>query len=128
MTADAQISVFSLLDEYETEHLPVEERHKGGHAWVIEYRGVHLLGSTEIVRVEARSRRVVFLDDIQMDPDGFKWEHAKTDDGKPFWGWLASPQELFRKRPTMSDVRTWIDKHSPEYAGKKLVDWEDVDD
>lgn len=103
MITENQISIFSILDEYETPQIPPEEQRKGMRGWIIEISVICLKENgykTEWTGVETRP--VIFLQDTRKDRDGFTWQHCETTKG-PYSGWAHSPKTIFRKRPSWAD-------------------------
>ena len=97
-----QISMFEMLDQYETPLIPVEEQKKGVRGWVVELSGLFLRenGFKEDWRGVC-TRPVVFDDDTKKTKG--RWsQHAHTTKG-PAHGWWADPRIVFRYRPTWSD-------------------------
>ena len=103
MITENQISIFSILDEYETPQIPPEEQRKGMRGWIIEISVICLKENgykTEWTGVETRP--VIFLQDTRKDRDGFTWQHCETTKG-PYSGWAHRPKTIFRKRPSWAD-------------------------
>lgn len=106
-----QISMFSLLDEYETPMIPIEEQKKGVKGWIIDISCICLRKNgckDDWTGVETRP--VILLSDTHEDKDGFMWQHVQTTKG-PYSGWNKAPERIFRKRPTWDDCLKWARQH-----------------
>ena len=97
-----QISMFEIMDQYETPVIPVEEQKKGVKGWIIELNGIFLRenGFKEDWRGVC-TRPVVFEKDTKKDSHGW-WQYCHTTKG-PSRGWMGSPRTVYRKRPTWND-------------------------
>ncbi len=93
-----QLSMFELLDQYETPTIPIEEQKKGVKGWIIELSGIFLKknGFKEDWR-GVETRPVIFNEDTHKDRHGW-WQSCETTKG-PSSGWVASPRMVFRTRP-----------------------------
>lgn len=103
MTTESQISMFSILDEYETPEIPLEEQKAGVKGWIIDISCICLKKNfckEDWTGVETRP--VVFLRDTHKDRDGFTWQDCETIKG-PYSGWNSGPKRVFRRRPTWAD-------------------------
>lgn len=115
MITENQISIFSILDEYETPQIPLEEQREGARGWIIEISVICLKENgyeTEWTGVETRP--VIFLRDTRKDRDGFTWQYCETTKG-PHHGWSSGPKRIFRKRPSWTDCM----KYGREKARKE---------
>lgn len=115
MTNRDQISIFSMMDEYETPEIPLNEQTKGTKGWIIDISVICLKKNgckEDWTGVETRP--VVFLRDTHKDRDGFTWQHCETTKG-PYCGWSHRPEKIFRKRPSWADCL----KYGREEARKK---------
>jgi hypothetical protein len=100
---NSQISMFQMLDEYETPQIPLDEQKMGGKGWIIDISAICLKKNgykEEWTGVETRP--VIFLRDTRKDRDGFTWQHCETTKG-PLQGWSSAPKRIFRKRPSWAD-------------------------
>ena len=106
-----QISMFSILDEYETPFIPVEEQKKGVKGWIINFSGIFLRenGFKEDWH-GVETRQIVFNADTKKDKYGKMWQDAKTIKG-PSMGWMGSVKPVFKTRLTWNDCLTWARKN-----------------
>lgn len=98
-----QVSMFQMLDEYETPQIPLDEQKKGMRGWIIEISVICLKENgykEEWTGVETRP--IVFEKDTHKDRDGFTWQYAQTTKG-PHHGWSSGPKTVFSKRPSWAD-------------------------
>lgn len=103
MTNRGQISIFSMMDEYETPEIPLNEQTKGTKGWIIDISVICLKKNgykEEWTGVETRP--VVFTQNTREDRDGFTWQYCETTKG-PYHGWNSGPKRIFRKRPSWAD-------------------------
>ena len=98
-----QISMFEMLDQYETPEIPINEQRRGTKGWIIELTGLFLRenGFKEDWRGVA-TRPMVFKENTHKDRDGYLWQCGETTKG-PFTGWCGSVRKVFRSRPTWND-------------------------
>lgn len=110
-----QISMFQMLDEYETQQIPPDKQKKGMKGWIIEISGIFLKENgykDDWTGVETRP--IIFDEDTRKDRDGFTCQQAHTIKG-PHQGWLARPQMIFIERPSWADCL----KYGRDVAHKK---------
>ena len=109
-----QISMFGMLDEWETPVLPIEQRNKDVKAWVIEAIGTKnsIAMDAPIAYWAVRARRVMFTVDAKRDLKAYsKWcTGAESCDGKNYFGWLGGlgHEPIFSKRPSYSDMEKFV--------------------
>ncbi len=98
-----QISMFEMLDQYETPEIPINEQKRGTKGWIIELTGLFLRenGFKEDWRGVA-TRPMVFTENTHKDRDGYWWQCGETTKG-PSIGWCGSVHKVFRSRPTWND-------------------------
>lgn len=98
-----QLSMFELLDQYETPTIPIEEQKKGVKGWIIQLSGIFLKenGFKEDWR-GVETRPVIFKADTHKDKNGRLWQDCNTTKG-PSSGWVGTPRMVFRTRPTWND-------------------------
>ena len=98
-----QISIFELMDEYETPEIPPEEQKKGVKGWIIEGSGILLRenGFDHDSRGVC-TRPIVFEQDTRKDKDWRWWQAAHTTKG-PYGGWYGGMKRVFRSRPSWAD-------------------------
>ncbi len=126
-----QISMFEILDQYETPTIPIEEQKKGVNGWIIELSGIFLRenGFKEDWR-GVETRPVIFKDDTKKDSSGW-WQHCETTKG-PSHGWMGSVHMIFRQRPTWNDCLKYAkenghkdDPTDVRYYGRR-GDWSSI--
>lgn len=103
-----QISIFQLMDEYETPEIPLKEQKKGVKGWVIQISCICLKKNgyrQDWTGVETRP--VIFTENTHKDRDGFWWQCCQSTKG-PYFGWAKGPEKVFRERPTWNDCLKWV--------------------
>lgn len=98
-----QISIFEMLDEYETPEIPLEEQKAGVKGWIIDISCICLKKNfckEEFTGVETRP--IIFNRDTRKDRDGYWTQDAECTKG-PYSGWVCHPKRVFRRRPTWAD-------------------------
>lgn len=100
---EMQVSMFDMLDQYETPEIPPEEQKKGVKGWIIEGSGIFLRknGFDHDSRGVC-TRPIVFEQDTRKDRDGCWWQAAHTTKG-PYGGWYGGMKRVFRSRPSWAD-------------------------
>lgn len=96
-----QISMFELMDEYETPQLPPAKQKAGTIAWIIEFSGIFLRENGEWHGV---CTRPVILEEDTDEAD--KHSAAHTIKGS-HQGWYGGLRQLFARRPTWNDCLRW---------------------
>lgn len=106
-----QISMFALLDEWETPLMQPEEMKEGVTAWVIEMAAI-----TNSIRINApiqyclaRGRKVKFTRDSKKDKEG-RWDTFAKTVGGTFFEWYGGRgrKYIFRKKPTWNDLQKYV--------------------
>ena len=105
---NSQISMFELLDEWDTALLPIEKQKKGTKAWIIEVTGIFEKenGFTEDY-ITVGTRPIVFRQDTYkrqnrtLDREEI-WQNVDSTHG-PYRGWVGYEKLIFCKRPTWND-------------------------
>ena len=109
-----QISIFSLMDEYETPIIPPEEQKKGTEGWIIQYSGIFLReNGFDHDRMGIETRPVVLEEDTRKR-GGTLAQAAHTTKG-PHSGWYGHYKTIFRKRPTWQDCLHWAHENHESY-------------
>lgn len=131
MAQNEQISMFQMLDTYETPEIPPEEQKKGMKGWIIERSGIFLIenGFDHDWRGVC-TRQIVFEEDTRPDRKAFGgwFQAAKTIKG-PYHGWYGGLHKIFRKRPSWADCLKYMaetrKKGDPETVGyyEIIGDW-----
>ena len=124
MKKQQQISIFSMLDSYETPEIPPEEQKKGMKGWIIECSGIFLVknGCSHNYRGVC-TRPIVFEQDTRRDLKVHSgWFQAAVTTKGPYSGWYGPLKRIFRERPTwgdclkyMKDIREEEDPIEVEY-------------
>lgn len=108
---EEQISVFSMLDEYETPFMPRSEMKKDVKAWVIEYAAItnSWRDDAPIQYILVRPRQVVFIKDSIQKPDG-RWDTFGENKGGRFFGWYGGRgfKLIFTHCPSWADQVRYI--------------------
>ena len=110
-----QISIFELMDEYETPEIPLKEQKKGVKGWVIQIEGIYLRKNGwpgDWTGVETRP--VIFTGNTHKDRDGFWWQSVQSTKG-PFFGWTKGPERVFKARPTWNDCLKYVRENRQDH-------------
>ncbi len=123
-----QISMFALLEEYETPLLPVEQRNKGVKAWVIEAAGIKnsLEDEAPILFWVVRPRKVMFTNDARRDPRAYSgWFTAAESVGGQYFGWYGGRQHepIFTRMPSMADMEKYVREQRNYKSGVEIRPW-----
>ena len=127
-----QISMFEMLNQYETPEIPIEEQKRGAKGWIIELSGLFLKenGFREDWR-GVETRPVVFKENTHKDRRGSWWQTCETIKG-PSMGWTGSVRNVFRSRPTWNDCLKYAREHGHRDDPKDIRyysrtgDWEPI--
>ena len=97
-----QVSIFEMLDEYETAELLPEEQKKGKTGWIIQFSGLFLKenGFKEDWH-GVETRPIVFESDTRKDKYGM-CQDFRTTKG-PYQGHLGGLVKVYKSRPTWKD-------------------------
>lgn len=105
-----QISMFDMLDEYETPEIPPEEQKKGMKGWIIECSGIFLMkNGYDHDHRGVCTRPVELEEDTKPDRrahDG--WFQAGRTTKGPYHGWYGPLHRIFRKRPSWTDCLKYM--------------------
>ena len=126
---EIQISMFDMLDQYETPEIQPEEQKKGVKGWIIEGSGIFLRenGFDHDWRGVC-TRPIIFEKDTYKDRQGRWCQWAHTTKG-PHAGWCGGMKRIFRDRPSWADCLKWAaetrHKSDPEEVGYYEIvgDW-----
>lgn len=110
-----QISMFALVEQYETEQLPPAERKKDVKAWTIQVQGItnSFRQDAPILYCIVRPVRIIFERDSRWDSHYQKWDTFGHSLGGRYWGWYGGHGRMtvFRRKPTHGDcflyARQW---------------------
>lgn len=111
-----QVSIFEMLEEYETPTVSPDELKDGEKVWMPIIEGMY----TGSIRDDAPIREVVGRAcRIQIERDGrfFAWQEI---DRKGCRGGTTRPEPMFRKMPTDRDILKWMHRVAEEerWTGK----------
>ena len=125
---DGQISMFSLLDEWETPELPIPERNKGVKAWVIEVAGItnSLKNNAPIRFWLVRPRQVMFTNNARRDPKAYSgWFTAAESVRGQYFGWYGGigKKHVFIREPTWNDMVKYTREQKDYVAGTDIRPW-----
>lgn len=102
---ETQMSVFAMLDSYETPEIPPEEQKAGMRGWIIECSGIFLRrnGYDHDSRGVC-TRPIEFTEDTKKDAKAYDgWCQAARTIKGPHHEWLGPLYKVFRRRPTWND-------------------------
>lgn len=123
-----QVSMFALLDEYETPRLPVKFRNQGVKAWVIEAAGIKnsLKDDAPILFWCVRARRVEFIENAKPDKRAYSgWFTAAESVGGQYFGWYGGlgREPVFEERPTFADMEKYVKQRKEYREGTEIRPW-----
>lgn len=124
-----QVSMFTLVEEYETEQIPPEQRKEGVKAWTIEaYAMAKGWNTDEIAYWVVRPRRIVFERDSKWDSRYQKWSTFGHVTEGPYWGWYGGHgnMETFRTKPSHGDCFLFV-KRKREYRPGQEIRYQGAD-
>lgn len=100
-----QISMFEMLNEYETPVIPPEEQKKGTKGWIIECSGIFLMKNGFDHDWRGVCTRPVILEkDTVPDKRSYRgWFQAARTTKGPYHGWYGGLHRIFRTRPSWAD-------------------------
>lgn len=117
---EQQISMFAMLDAYETPEIPPDEQKEGVKGWIIECSGIFLKkNGFDHDHRGVCTRQVILEKDTRPDPkarDGW-FQAAHTIKG-PWHGWYGPYYRIFRQRPTWSDCLKYMAEDHPAMSGE----------
>ena len=129
MAMEIQISIFDMLDQYETPEIPPKEQKKGVKGWVIEWSGLFLReNGYDHDWHGVCTRQIILEQDTRKDKDG-RWVQAAHTIKGPFGGWYGQLHRVFSQRPSWADCLRWAAenrcKDDPDEVGyyEVLGDW-----
>jgi hypothetical protein len=128
---EQQISMFAMLDAYETPEIPPDEQKKGGKGWIIECSGIFLKkNGFDHDHRGVCTRQVILEKDTRPDPKAWDgWFQAGHTIKGPYHGWYGPVHRIFRQRPTWSDCLKYMAdtrlEGEPEEVGyyEVIGDW-----
>ena len=124
-----QVTMFGLLDGYETPRLPVKFRNQGVKAWIIEAAGIKnsLKDDAPILFWVVRARRVEFIENAKPDKRAYSgwFTAAESRDGKQHFGWFGGlgHEPVFEERPTFSDMEKYAKRRKEYRPGTEIRPW-----
>lgn len=117
---DGQISIFQMMNQYETERLPYEACKEGVVAWTIECAAINNSWDTNapVQYIAARPRKIRFKKDSEKDKWGWcLFYDSVGGPGEYFGGW-GSRCDVFATRPSDADCERYARDH---YRKEKRV-------
>ena len=118
-----QISMFAMLDEYETPEIPLEEQKAGMKGWIIEGSGIFLKrnGNDHDWRGVC-TRPIILNENTEPDPGSYSgWFQAGETTKGPSSCWYGPVKRIFRERPTWHDCLKYMadtrERDDPEEVG-----------
>ena len=124
-----QVSMFTLVEEYETEQIPPEERKKDVKAWTIEaFAMAKGMDTDEIAFWVVRPRRIVFERDSRWDSRYQKWDTFGHGIGGDYWGFYGGhgSMPVFIKKPSHGDCFLFV-KRKREYRPGQEIRYQGAD-
>ena len=124
-----QVSMFTLVEQYETPQLPPEERKKDVKAWTIEAFAMAKGWDTdEIAYWVVRPRRIVFIRDSRWDSHYQCWDTFGDSLGGNYWGWYGGhgSMPVFIKKPSHGDCFLFV-KRKREYRPGQEIRYQGAD-
>lgn len=124
-----QVSMFTLVEQYETPQLPPEERKKDVKAWTIEAFAMAKGWDTdEIAYWVVRPRRIVFIRDSRWDSHYQCWDTFGDSLGGNYWGWYGGhgSMPVFIKKPSHWDCFLFV-KRKREYRPGQEIRYQGAD-
>lgn len=109
---DGQISIFQMMDQYETERLPYKACKAGVIAWTIECAAINNSWDTAapVLWITAKPRKIRFKRDSERDQYGWCTYYDSIDSGDYFGGW-GSRVDAFAAKPTLADCERYAREH-----------------
>ena len=124
-----QVSMFTLVEEYETEQIPPEQRKEGVKAWTIEaFAMAKGMDTDEIAFWVVRPRRIVFIRDSRWDSHYQCWDTFGDSLGGNYWGWYGGhgSMPVFIKKPSHGDCFLFV-KRKREYRPGQEIRYQGAD-
>ena len=124
-----QVTMFGLLDGYETPQLAVKYRNRGVKAWVIEAAAwkESLKPDVPILYWGVRARRVEFIENAKPDNRAYSGWFTAADscDGKQHFGWYGGlgHEPVFEERPTFADMEKYVKRRRGYREGVEIRPW-----
>lgn len=119
-----QVSMFTLVEEYETPQLPPEERKKDVKAWTIEAYGVKnsILDDAPILFWITQPRRIIFERDSRWDSHYQRWDTFGHSLGGNYWGWYGGHGKMlvFRRKPSIGDCLLYARQQRDYVSGTEI--------
>ena len=124
-----QVTMFGLLDGYETPQLAVKYRNQGVKAWVIEAAAwkESLKPDAPILYWGVRARRVEFIENAKPDKLAYSgwFTAAESCDGMAHFGWYGGlgHEPVFEERPTFADMEKYVKRRRGYREGVEIRPW-----
>ena len=108
---EEQLSMFSMLGDWETPLMAREDMKKGVKAWIIEMAGItnSIWPNAPILYCMARPRKVMFIRDSRKDKNGY-WDTFADCVGGTYFGWYGGRgrKYIFASKPTWNDCENHV--------------------
>lgn len=106
---EGQLSIFQVLDEYETPKLPFEACKEGVMAWVIECAAITNSWDTAapVQYITARPRMIRFKRDSDRDQYGWNLYYDSAGGPGEYFGSWGARTDVFASRPTEADCERY---------------------
>ena len=123
-----QVTMFALLDGYETPQLAVKFRNQGVKAWIIEAAGIKnsLEDDAPILFWVVRPRKVMFTNNARRDPRTYSgWFTSAESVGGQYFGWYGGlgHEPVFEERPTFADMEKYVKQRKEYREGMEIRPW-----
>ena len=106
---NGQISIFGMLQEYETPLIPPEKQKQGMKGWIAE--GCCVFRKEKGFPgdwVAVCAREIVFEQDTRLQANGRWCQHCMTKNRS--MGWYGTEREIFSRKPTAEDCFRYVSK------------------
>ena len=110
---NGQMSIFQILDQYETERLPYEACKADVIAWTIECAAITNSWDTAapVQFIAARPRKIKFKADSRKDQYGWSLFYDSVGGPGEYFGGWGSRCDVFVTRPTDADCERYAREH-----------------
>ena len=110
---EGQLSIFGMMDQYESPRLPYEACKAGVMAWVIECAAITNSWDTAapVKYLTARPRKILFKRDSHEDPYGWCIYYDSVGGPGEYFGSWGARTDVFASRPTDADCERYAREH-----------------